>query len=292
MKHMRTKFTGRPFDRIFTIGLWMTLLMSLPMSAPAATLADLFNGGFIDAANTRFSNWQLISLDATALPAPQLAQIIVTPLVNDITKPGLSFAANGQLAITGINAIDLTFTYRVQALPNSKSYVGQSLNMTGPTFGGTAGIVQLTQEVADLGGSDLGATLAMADMQSGFSQLTSDAAHPFRFGLKVNTSIFVTGISAADTVSLTSFTQRFTQTGPQSLAGDFDVDGDVDGRDFLIWQRGGSPNPLSATNLASWRANYGTVTALGATMAAIPEPTTASLAILLAVASLWHRARF
>src|SRR5262245_39274161 len=41
------------------------------------------------------------------------------------------------------------------------------------------------------------------------------------------------------------------------LLGDFDGDGDVDGRDFLVWQRGGSPNPLSAGDLAQWQANYG-----------------------------------
>jgi hypothetical protein len=39
--------------------------------------------------------------------------------------------------------------------------------------------------------------------------------------------------------------------------GDFDFDGDVDGRDFLVWQRGNSPNPLSAADLADWSANYG-----------------------------------
>jgi len=39
-------------------------------------------------------------------------------------------------------------------------------------------------------------------------------------------------------------------------AGDFDGDGDVDGRDFLIWQRAGSPDPLSAGDLADWQAGY------------------------------------
>jgi hypothetical protein len=42
-----------------------------------------------------------------------------------------------------------------------------------------------------------------------------------------------------------------------SATGDFDGDGDVDGRDFLRWQRGGSPNPLSASDLALWKATYG-----------------------------------
>ena len=40
------------------------------------------------------------------------------------------------------------------------------------------------------------------------------------------------------------------------LAGDFDHDGDVDGRDFLVWQRGGSPSPMSGGDLTIWRQNY------------------------------------
>jgi hypothetical protein len=62
-------------------------------------------------------------------------------------------------------------------------------------------------------------------------------------------------------------------------SGDFDDDGDVDGRDFLIWQRGGSTpgGPLSASDLADWQTNYGTQPPLTA-VTAVPEP--ASLAIL------------
>ncbi|MBN1854278.1 MAG: hypothetical protein JW829_16230 [Pirellulales bacterium] len=32
----------------------------------------------------------------------------------------------------------------------------------------------------------------------------------------------------------------------------------MDGNDFLIWQRGESPNPLSSSDLASWQATFGT----------------------------------
>jgi hypothetical protein len=64
--------------------------------------------------------------------------------------------------------------------------------------------------------------------------------------------------------------------------GDFDLDGDVDGRDFLVWQRGGSPNPASAGDYAQWRMNFGTG---GATAAAgaVPEPSGLA-AMLLAIA--------
>jgi T5SS/PEP-CTERM-associated repeat protein len=60
--------------------------------------------------------------------------------------------------------------------------------------------------------------------------------------------------------------------------GDFDVDGDVDGRDFLFWQRGESPTPGSAADLAAWRVNFG-AGASAAASAAIPEPAAAWLAM-------------
>ncbi|MBL9161726.1 MAG: hypothetical protein JNL18_03180 [Planctomycetaceae bacterium] len=55
------------------------------------------------------------------------------------------------------------------------------------------------------------------------------------------------------------------------LAGDFDFDDDVDGADFLLWQRGESPNPLSAGDLATWQANFGSPSSTPTT-SAVPEP--------------------
>ena len=39
--------------------------------------------------------------------------------------------------------------------------------------------------------------------------------------------------------------------------GDFDFDGTCDGADFLAWQRGESPYPLSSSDLAEWQAEFG-----------------------------------
>jgi hypothetical protein len=51
--------------------------------------------------------------------------------------------------------------------------------------------------------------------------------------------------------------------------GDFNGDGKVNGADFLVWQRGGSPNPLSAGDLAAWKSHFGSATAASS---AVPEP--------------------
>lgn len=55
--------------------------------------------------------------------------------------------------------------------------------------------------------------------------------------------------------------------------GDFDLDGYRDGHDFLVWQRGGSPDPLSASDLADWQWNFGAVVP-SSNQAAVPEPCT------------------
>jgi hypothetical protein len=79
--------------------------------------------------------------------------------------------------------------------------------------------------------------------------------------------------------------------------GDFDQDSDVDGQDFLLWQRGDSPiSPLSPEDLADWQSHYGNqlissenemvagkvfygslVNLGGGSLAAVPEPSTCGL---------------
>lgn len=63
------------------------------------------------------------------------------------------------------------------------------------------------------------------------------------------------------------------------LPGDFDADGDVDGRDFLVWQR----NPAIGS-LSDWQSNYGSP--LVSAITSVPEPTTAGLMILALVGLL------
>jgi autotransporter-associated beta strand protein len=68
------------------------------------------------------------------------------------------------------------------------------------------------------------------------------------------------------------FTSGVLNVVTAGLAGDFDNDGDVDGRDFLLWQR----NP-GVGNLSDWQANYGQSGPLTASSAAVPEPGTVAL---------------
>ena len=72
-----------------------------------------------------------------------------------------------------------------------------------------------------------------------------------------------------------------------ALAGDFDSDGDIDGADFLTWQR----NP-SVGNLADWQAGYGSsIGSLAASSSTVPEPSTlllGTLASFFAIGSRRH----
>jgi hypothetical protein len=58
------------------------------------------------------------------------------------------------------------------------------------------------------------------------------------------------------------------------IPGDFDGDNDVDGADFLKWQR----DDGSAAGLAAWEANYPTTQVVAAS--AVPEPATGLLLLL------------
>lgn len=85
------------------------------------------------------------------------------------------------------------------------------------------------------------------------------------------------------------FNNMIIETTSTGQPGDFDVDGDVDGQDFLIWQRGGSPNPLSSGDLTQWRNNFGPP--LVPAGSAIPEPGAATLSALALLAAISVRGR-
>ncbi|MBA3484208.1 MAG: hypothetical protein H0T51_20590 [Pirellulales bacterium] len=74
-------------------------------------------------------------------------------------------------------------------------------------------------------------------------------------------------------------------------SGDFDGDGDVDGGDFLTWQRqlgqsgdwdadGNGDGTVDGEDLSLWRGQFGGPPGAVAANAAVPEPTATALAIV------------
>lgn len=101
-----------------------------------------------------------------------------------------------------------------------------------------------------------------------------DDASSFMFNMYFNNDEF--GTDAGNIITLDNLALSFTSIDPPDA--DFDNDGDVDGNDFLVWQRGGSPNGVTPGDLAAWQTNYGGPTPNVALATSVPEP--ASLALL------------
>lgn len=81
--------------------------------------------------------------------------------------------------------------------------------------------------------------------------------------------------------------ENFVVGPPAGLPGDFDGDGDVDGRDFLLWQR-----DSSIGELADWQAHYGQPNGTISAVHAVPEPGSfALLGVACAALARLRRAR-
>jgi hypothetical protein len=69
-----------------------------------------------------------------------------------------------------------------------------------------------------------------------------------------------------------------------ALPGDFDGDGDVDGADFLEWQR----TDGTAAGLTVWQNNYGAPASLATASAAVPEPGAVMLVVCGMMSVVFH----
>jgi hypothetical protein len=121
---------------------------------------------------------------------------------------------------------------------------------------------------------------------------TANGFNDLRFGIPSGSGSSTNPLMGIDNVSL----RLVDIVSPPGDDADFDDDGDVDGRDFLIWQRGfGTPDAQPADgdadldmdvdgdDLIVWQDQYGTAPPLGA-FAAVPEPSTGL--IVLAMSAL------
>lgn len=90
------------------------------------------------------------------------------------------------------------------------------------------------------------------------------------------------------------------------LRGDYDADGDVDGNDFLDWQRtlgsagaslsadGSDNGVIDAADLMVWRDNFGAIDQISSasvSASSVPEPAAMLLALMAACGLAGHRAR-
>jgi hypothetical protein len=232
--------------------------------------------------NCLFSNWKLLSLDATSGVNPDLSLINVNPLAGDPLNPGLQFASGSQLLVTGINAIDVIVQFRVDALSGSNSFTGHTQSLSGITFGIHGGIAYISDEIRSHVGADLGPTLVIIDNVSDITQLVGTSSFSPQSGLSVTTNVFLQGLSSLDAINLTSFTQRFSQNGTPVLAGDYNKNGTVDAADYVVWRKFIGPSQ----GYDAWRAHFGETSASSGSGASanatVPEPATMVMLIAMA----------
>jgi hypothetical protein len=83
---------------------------------------------------------------------------------------------------------------------------------------------------------------------------------------------------------------RLTQVSGPQLEGDYNEDGVVDARDYVVWRETGIDG---AEGYNAWRANFGQTGGEAAAVgtSAVPEPASAVLLMVGAAAILWRVSR-
>lgn len=131
----------------------------------------------------------------------------------------------------------------------------------------------------------------MEEVLSGHSQAatTSSLAVEFGLGLATSADVRIVWSSGRETLLENVAANQFLQIKEQAGNADFDNDGDVDGRDFLIWQRGfGTTNANLTDGDADgdqdvddddgnvWAAQYGSTSPMVAALSVSDEHETSN----------------
>lgn len=179
---------------------------------------------------------------------------------------------SGTASLKNESPFDLVLTgYLIEAGPNG------GLNTNAATFTGVGGSFQ-SPTVLD------GGILGQVDPTGTGVAINGGQS------IDIGTIGQVSGLNFSFLLAGASESSRVGFVKYLAAEGDFDANGIVDGRDFLAWQRGNSPNPLSSSDLAAWQANYGP--AGGAPLAAasaVPEPSALMLMSMTLLVSLGCR---
>jgi hypothetical protein len=180
-------------------------------------------------------------------------------------------SAGGALNLAGWNSLDDQNYDAIDGL-DVGSVAGDSVGEGWDQAGGSSAN-QLVEQFLGSGGSSIAAgesiTLGTAYNTSIFGANDGD----LQFSFAVNSGALI-----ASTVTYVGGGQP----------GDFDTDGDVDGNDFLVWQRGLGTTHSAAT-LATWKANFGAPAV--AASGAVPEPSSIVLMLAAGLMIAARRAR-
>jgi len=221
---------------------------------------------------------------------------------NGLTNDG-NLALGGETTLYG----DVTSTGELLVLAGSESLLVGNLSLTSGVLGLAIGDNTGTLDV--VGGIDLGGVALELFYSGGVLSQPGDSyqilsATEAITGSFSNTQALADG-RLWDITGLGTSAVFVTATGAtlETISADFDSDGDVDGSDFLTWQRGFSTGNTFAEgdatlnavvdgiDLTIWESQFGTgVPPLSAT-SAVPEPSGGLLAMVAAAMGFSRRRR-
>ncbi len=147
-----------------------------------------------------------------------------------------------------------------------------------------------------LGLTDLGGAMLVLDYSAGVAAQEGDTYQILTSGdgltgMFSNSQVGAGGLLWDIDIQSEAVFVTATALAVPTLAGDFDGDDDIDGFDFLSWQRGFGSS-FGAGDLADWQAGYGTSPGpLAAATSAVPEPTSIALLMLGGVLAIGRRSR-
>jgi hypothetical protein len=234
-------------------------------------------------------DWTLI--DPNEPPTQQLS---IAPSFDVQLKPGNAYPLGNATATTldidggsgtSFPILDVLMDFPLNQIPAGASITSAKLKLdaTTSTSGMTIqalgyagdGLASLSDESAltSIVGSKVGPFTSTGDITidldtNYIESLLDESSH---LGLRLRSTTAGPYVRIATSEHLTAVPPRLVLEFSTSLEGDFNLNGVVDGADFLAWQRGNSPVPLGAADLAAWKANFG-ASAANIAAGAVPEP--------------------
>lgn len=195
----------------------------------------------------------------------------ITVGANGTVSPG---ASAGQLTVEEI-VFEMGATLEIELGGTGAGTEYDQLLTDTITFGG-----DLSISLIDLGSGEF-----LPDPTDAFNLVLANALNGEFDNVANGARIDTLGGEGSFIVSYGRSTLQISNFLASTDPGDFDADGDLDGADFLAWQR----NP-GLGNLSDWQANYGNDGLPLAASTAVPEPTSAMLCLFaMAVASVMQR---
>ena len=195
-------------------------------SVRGATLASLVAGGTLETPLIKFDQFTYTGYAG----GPSAAAITVTPFDLGGGVGALQFSGN----FTATTFATALINYRATAKADAVIFAA---GLDGSPTAGTNGFAVVDETFN--GGLD---PLSVYS-QAGTLVTSASETFPPRTSLTVHSQVRLNGTPTSPS-SVTIFQQSFSAT---PLPSDFDLDGDVDGADFLVWQRGIGPPPKLRT---------------------------------------------